>query len=42
MNAARFTEHAYVILPTAAAGDLHYRTRLLSVSTKAPSTLRRR
>ena len=34
LNECGFTEHAYVILPTAAAGDLHYRTRLLSVSTK--------
>ena len=29
-----FSEHAYVILPTAAAGDLHHRVRLLSVHTR--------
>jgi site-specific DNA-cytosine methylase len=29
-----FSEHAYVILPTEAAGDLHHRTRLLSVHTR--------
>lgn len=29
-----FIEHAYVILKTAAAGDLHHRVRLLSVHTR--------
>ena len=29
-----FSEHAYVILPTKAAGDLHQRVRLLSVHTR--------
>ena len=31
---AGFTEHAYVTLPTACCGDLHHRTRLLSVHTR--------
>ena len=29
-----FTQHAYVLLPTTATGDLHGRTRLLSVHTR--------
>lgn len=29
-----FTEHAYVTMPTSVAGDLHHRTRLLSVHTR--------
>ena len=32
-----FQQHSYALLPTAAAGDLHGRTRLISVHTRAGS-----
>ena len=34
LEALGFTEHAFVVMPTAAAGDLHRRSRILSVHTR--------
>ena len=34
LSSCGFTEHAYVTMPTAVAGDLHHRLRLLSVHTR--------
>ena len=34
LEKAGFCEHAYVVMPTWAAGDLHHRSRLLSLHTK--------
>ena len=34
LQRAGFSEHAYVVMPTRVAGDLHHRSRLLSVHTK--------
>ena len=37
LESCGFEQHAYALLPTAAAGDLHGRTRLISVHTRACS-----
>lgn len=37
LEACGFEQHAYALLPTAAAGDLHGRTRCISVHTRACS-----
>ena len=34
LEALGFREHAYVVMPTGVAGDLHWRNRLLSVHTR--------